>query len=326
MKAKEALLKIKKLLDDNNIIFWLYAGTLLGAVREHDFIKGDEDDIDLCLLEGDYWKVRELLEKNNYDIKNIWRREIAIDFIDTKIDMFFCRYDDNYVYIPTYRKNIISHKWDIERRYKYRYNIIFPLKQIMFLGQLFNIPHDYNRKLSIHYGNWKVPDRKFRSAEERDKTSAYDEHYREVAINIPLKIVNKRMIDSIKNTYPENLYRINVMEELTNIEEPTIYQYPYTPFILYVTKPVIFDKKINLSLMIDALITEKNIISVSGNINKPIKYTDKWNYMVAPKGRQKFKYYYGAKVPNDGFYMVKTYEDEGEQLFANIPYLVIKEI
>ena len=50
--AKENLLLLKGILDKHNLKFLLSFGTLLGAVREHDFISHDED-IDLIMFKRD---------------------------------------------------------------------------------------------------------------------------------------------------------------------------------------------------------------------------------------------------------------------------------
>ena len=47
--AKENLLLVKNILDKEELPFMLAYGTLLGAVREHDFIAHDED-IDLIVM------------------------------------------------------------------------------------------------------------------------------------------------------------------------------------------------------------------------------------------------------------------------------------
>lgn len=41
--AKELLLMVKSVFDENNLPFFLAFGTLLGAIRDDNFIKGDED-------------------------------------------------------------------------------------------------------------------------------------------------------------------------------------------------------------------------------------------------------------------------------------------
>ena len=48
--ARENLLLFKDIVSKHHIPFGLIAGTLLGAIREHDFIEHDED-VDLFLFE-----------------------------------------------------------------------------------------------------------------------------------------------------------------------------------------------------------------------------------------------------------------------------------
>jgi len=53
LAAKSALLKVKKIFDTLNIKFWPQYGTLLGMIRNQDFISGDTD-IDLVMLASDW--------------------------------------------------------------------------------------------------------------------------------------------------------------------------------------------------------------------------------------------------------------------------------
>lgn len=65
-KAKELMLEIMTYFDDfcrnNGIKMWLYAGTLLGAIRHKGYIPWD-DDIDVCMTREDYEKLLTLVDK-----------------------------------------------------------------------------------------------------------------------------------------------------------------------------------------------------------------------------------------------------------------------
>ena len=50
--STENLLILKKVFDENNLTFYLANGTLLGSVRDKDFIDGDTDT-DICIFSED---------------------------------------------------------------------------------------------------------------------------------------------------------------------------------------------------------------------------------------------------------------------------------
>lgn len=65
-ETKKVMLSIMEYFDDfcrqNGLKMWLYAGTLLGAVRHKGYIPWD-DDIDVCMTREDYDKLLTLIDK-----------------------------------------------------------------------------------------------------------------------------------------------------------------------------------------------------------------------------------------------------------------------
>lgn len=68
-----------KICDENNIQYFLHAGTCIGAVRHEGFIPWD-DEIDVAFLREDYEKLLKVLDKPNekYYISN-WKQRFDID-------------------------------------------------------------------------------------------------------------------------------------------------------------------------------------------------------------------------------------------------------
>lgn len=145
--SRENLLLLKRILDNNSIFFGLIAGTLLGAVREHDFITHDEDT-DLFFLEEDKQKffcvLPELL-KNGFDIARYDRRGlISIMRKGEYIDLYF---------FSDYGRNIrICSGWCVPDKF------LLNVSQYFFQGATFMIPEDYIAYLEYEYGmSWQTP-------------------------------------------------------------------------------------------------------------------------------------------------------------------------
>lgn len=144
---EENLLIIKKILDTANIPFFLVGGTLLGAVREKDFIEHD-DDIDLALMYKDKQRFVDLLPAfeaegfvlaryDRHSIFSILRKGQFVDFD------FFEEYDE-LVYN--------GGGWAILKKF------LDNLDYIEFKGELYLAPKDYEGYLESEYGeNWRTP-------------------------------------------------------------------------------------------------------------------------------------------------------------------------
>jgi phosphorylcholine metabolism protein LicD/GT2 family glycosyltransferase len=158
---KDLLLDLKELLDAHRIPFWLMAGTLLGAVRENNFLEHDPKDIDIGLCIDDYWTVKELLDKSDFKYKFQWVKEIAIykgNNVHPHIDLFFHTVDEKNYYCYSYKPNPITEKWNKEWRMFTPKDIIEPLKDIAFLGTNFCIPNNTEKYLEMLYGkSWRIP-------------------------------------------------------------------------------------------------------------------------------------------------------------------------
>lgn len=158
------LFQVLHILDVNNIEYCLWAGTLLGAVREQRFLPSDTKDTDIALDEKYYWKVRKLFDKevlkNKLKWHYVWRKELSVVSLDnkTKMDMFFLEKNNGRYYWYAYTKNSKNGKWNHEWRNICTASYIFPTNIIKFYNKDVRIPNNYNMVLTESYGTWEVPD------------------------------------------------------------------------------------------------------------------------------------------------------------------------
>lgn len=145
--AKKNLLDFKKVLDTLDVRYGLMYGTLLGAVREGNFIVHDED-IDLFVLIEDRSKVLNALfeiEKLGFKVARYKYGDLlSIIRDDEYIDMYFFR-----KYLGTKRRihdNLVDAKY------------LEHTETIAFLGEDFPVPGNPKQLLEVMYGkDWRIP-------------------------------------------------------------------------------------------------------------------------------------------------------------------------
>lgn len=146
-KAKKNLLDIKDILDKHSISFGLIYGTLLGAIRENNFIEHDED-IDLSMLE----EYKENLLAVLQDIIDAGFRVLRYDGKLLSISR-----DNEYIDFYFFKKTGSSYrKCDVGLKAKTKY--LEETKAYPFLGKDFQIPIEAEKFLIELYGkNWETP-------------------------------------------------------------------------------------------------------------------------------------------------------------------------
>lgn len=147
--ANENLKLLKEVCDRNGLTFLLYFGTLLGAVREHDFITHDED-IDLIMDRKDmpaFLAMLFELREVGFELARFERRGfLSVIRKGEYIDMYFYQpYPDdpelNYCCMDIWPKEFNEQMAPME-----------------FLGSTYMAPKDYTGYLAHQYGkDWQTP-------------------------------------------------------------------------------------------------------------------------------------------------------------------------
>jgi phosphorylcholine metabolism protein LicD len=155
--------KIHNILTENNIKYFIIAGTLLGTVREKEMIPWD-DDIDIGIVEEDLEKFNKIdfkkyglkaegVNKNNIGkIFYIDKYDNGHKFKSIFVDVFlFQKKDDRYTYTDEFSKNT----WPNEYFYE---DELFPLKLYDFGKIKVYGPNKYEFYCKRAWGNsWTKP-------------------------------------------------------------------------------------------------------------------------------------------------------------------------
>lgn len=163
-KNGEILLgKIDSIFSNLGFDYWIDYGTLLGAIREKDFIKYD-DDIDIgtyVLDKNDINKLIEAFKKEKFILKEIVFADKTLVihkyyYSFFCIDLFFYQKISNYE-ILTYafssdEETIFDEKGAKNSVVWESKNIIRNLKKVKFKNTYVNIPSNYTEYLKNYYG------------------------------------------------------------------------------------------------------------------------------------------------------------------------------
>ena len=187
-EAQEVLFFVKEQFDSINLNIYLMFGTLLGAVREGDFIKNDYDvDVyienegllfsNLGFLEENGLKLVRAISGKLYTFRYNGAKKSYIDIaiLKTPINIwgFYC-YSIEGFYIP---------------------KKLFKPGEIYFLGKIFNCPAEPEKMLEYLYGKtWRIP------LTKSEKDYYYDVpsyHFYKNNILQPLKNVIKSILKFI---------------------------------------------------------------------------------------------------------------------------------
>ena len=145
-KSKSNLLLFAKIIDERDIFFGLIYGTLLGAVRENNFIKHDEDT-DVYILDEDRENLLEtlpILIERGFTVARYTNGLLSIIKDGEYIDIYlFSQYRFGYRICG---EMIVKERFLLN---SIKYN---------FLNYSFNIPKEYKELLVYLYGSdWEVP-------------------------------------------------------------------------------------------------------------------------------------------------------------------------
>lgn len=149
--AKSNLLAFEKICNENDLKFILYFGTLLGAIRDKNFIFFD-DDVDVTINYFDEDKFSSLLPKFQ---KAGFEKPIYIKKRN------FYKLKRNGVFLDVFIAKELNEKRCSIFGFTMPKKFICETIEIEFIGKKFLIPKDYDEFLKLHYGNGYFIPQKF---------------------------------------------------------------------------------------------------------------------------------------------------------------------
>lgn len=168
--GREILIDFDKACKEANATYWLEFGTLLGAIRERNFIAHDLDiDVGMYLMDYDskhaqIFKKHGFKKKKSYLIEDgVYGREETYSKNGVDIDIFYFTKTDDYMYCHAFsNKDGLSWAETVEqlgglivREFKFP---IMNIATIEFLAHEFPVPNNFHEHLEANYGNYMVKD------------------------------------------------------------------------------------------------------------------------------------------------------------------------
>ena len=170
--SKKNLLDFREILLRHNIKFGLIYGTLLGAIREHNFIKHDEDT-DVYILGEE----REAFLESLADFE---KEGFIVGRYDEDALLSLVR-EDEYIDVYMFEKARFGNR--IRRGQVIKEKYLSDTIEYNFLGKSFNVAKKYEEFLVYLYGeDWKIP---------KEDTPA------------DTPIIRKRLAKYIKSSFPK---------------------------------------------------------------------------------------------------------------------------
>lgn len=154
-------------------------GTLLGCIREHAFIKHD-DDVDFWILPGfnNYKLLIETMLNLGFKFKRAFMyqshvTEIAFIYKGVSVDFFFNFEEDNKIWTQVYSTGGVIPEDEQRIRCLSTVRTYAPkverLKEVMFEQTLVCVPENAESVLCAHYGKlWNIPNAKWVGCAEGD--------------------------------------------------------------------------------------------------------------------------------------------------------------
>ena len=155
---------IATFLRKNKIPYFIFFGTLLGITRDNDIIKND-DDVDIYINIKDRDKLFSVINETEFEIDYTSPQNQTKFFLQiykkirenvfSYVELYFYEEIDNYI-VDRWNFRGVGNKKSASIYIPK--NIIFPIKDITFNGDVVCVPNNEQKVCKYLYGrNWKVP-------------------------------------------------------------------------------------------------------------------------------------------------------------------------